>query len=182
MATPTLATENHRHAETRLGTGAQLIAFAEALILVVWLGAMIFFSFAVAPTAFAVLPSRHLAGEVVNSSIGKVELIGLVGGILLLFIQGITWNRSQAGVNSKMLKLVALLVMLLSAAGSKFWISPTMRSLRASMPGAIDDLAKTDPLRVQFDSLHQYSVALMSAAMIAGLVLLFLTVRSWLRR
>jgi hypothetical protein len=72
--------------------------------------------------------------------------------------------------------------MIASAALSRFWISPSMVSMRAAMGGHIDDVASTDPLRIQFNDLHQYSVGLMSAAMISGLVVLFLAVRSWFNR
>lgn len=182
MATQTVVSQTDQVPANPIGLGTQVLAFIEALILVVWLGSMIFFSFAVAPTAFAVLPSRHLAGEVVTSSIGKVEVFGLVCGTLLVLLQLIDWSKSRAGAASKSLRLIGVLVMLAAAAGSRFWISPTMRSLRASMGGTIDDVAKTDPLRVQFDNLHQYSVGLMTTAMIAGLVVLFLSVRAWLKR
>jgi hypothetical protein len=37
-----------------------------ALLIALWLGAACFFSFAVAPSAFGVLPSRELAGSVVS--------------------------------------------------------------------------------------------------------------------
>src|SRR5215208_8396394 len=65
----------------------QVLAFAEFLLLGGWLGAMCFFSFAVAPSAFAVLPSRHLAGQIVASTITKVEWLGLILGLLLLVVQ-----------------------------------------------------------------------------------------------
>src|ERR1043166_7406491 len=52
--------------EAKSGAGEQIVAFIEALMLTVWLGAMIFFSVAVAPSAFAVLPTRALAGQVVS--------------------------------------------------------------------------------------------------------------------
>jgi hypothetical protein len=69
-----------------------------------------------------------------------------------------------------------------AAALSRFWISPRMVSLRQAMGGHIDDVPATDPSRIHFNDLHQYSVGLMSAAMLAGLVVLFLTVRSWIKR
>jgi hypothetical protein len=72
--------------------------------------------------------------------------------------------------------------MVAAAALSHFWISPRMVSLRAAMGGHIDDVPLADPLRVQFSGLHQYSVTLMGIAMIAGVAVLFLTVRSWIRR
>jgi hypothetical protein len=71
--------------------------------------------------------------------------------------------------------------MIAAAALSRFWISPVMVSLRAKM-GHIDDVPVTDPVRMQFNDLHHYSVGLMTTAMISGLVVLFLTVRSCLKR
>jgi len=154
-----------------------MLAFVEILLLSVWLGSMIFFSFAVAPSAFAVLPSRELAGAVVTSTISKVEVMGLVIGPLLILIR-LLRPRGTA----KPLHIILLLVMTAAAALSRFWISPRMVSMRQEMGGHIDDVPATDPLRIHFNDLHQYSVALMSAAMLAALVVLFLIVRSWSKR
>lgn len=160
------------------GAKAQAFAFAELLLLSIWLGSMFFFSFMVPPTAFGVLPTRHLAGQVVASTLSKTELIGLICGALILLIQLAT--RKMRGASAARLGLV--IVMIAAMAISHFWVSSTLMELRASMGGIIDDVAQTDPLRVQFNSLHRYSVTLMMAAMVSGLALLFLSVRSWLRR
>ena len=57
-----------------------------------WLGTMAFFSFVLAPAAFAVLPTQHLAGQVVSRTLGTAEMIGIVIGavllLLLLFARG----------------------------------------------------------------------------------------------
>lgn len=159
------------------GIARQTTAFIEVLLLGVWLGSMIFFSFAVAPSAFAVLPSRELAGAMVTSTIVKLETLGLVIGLLLILIQAASWRATHSGKLTKSLRVVLVLVMIAAAALSRFWISPQMVSLRAAMGGHIDDVAAGDPLRVQFNDLHQYSVSLMGTAMIAGIVVLFLTVR-----
>src|SRR6266404_4226639 len=173
-STKTIVTEQASEAGSRLGL--QILAFVELLLLSVWLGSMIFFSFAVAPSAFAVLPTRELAGAMVTSTIGKVEALGLVIGPLLILIQAASWRaRSSSNVN-KILDVVLILVMISAAALSRFWISPQMVSLRAAMGGHIDDVSAGDPLRMHFNDLHQYSVGLMSAAMISGLLVLFLTV------
>ena len=161
------------------GIAHQISAFIEVLLVGVWLGSMIFFSFAVAPSAFAVLPTRELAGAMVTSTIGKVEVLGLVIGPLLILIQTASWRARSSSNVSKTFQVVFILVMISAAALSRFWISPQMVSLRAAMGGHIDDVSAGDPLRVQFNSLHQYSVALMSAAIIAGVLVLFLTIRSW---
>ena len=164
------------------GAGQQTVAFVEVLLLAVWLGSMIFFSFAVAPSAFAVLPSREMAGAVVTSTIGKLEILGLIIGPLLLLIQLTSWRSRAASAKITTLRAILLLMMTASAAASRFWVSAKLVSLRQAMGGVIDDVAVTDPLRIEFNALHGYSVGLMSVAMLAGLVVLFLTVRSWLKR
>lgn len=163
-------------------TGLQTLVFVEALLLSVWLGSMIFFSFAVAPSAFAVLPTRELAGAMVTSTIGKVEVLGLVIGPLLLLIQAASVRVRNSSKLNNVLRVLGVFVMIAAAALSRFWISPQMVSLRAAMGGHIDDVPAGDPLRMQFNDLHQYSVSLMGTAMVAGLVVLFLTVRSWRSR
>jgi hypothetical protein len=55
-----------------------------------------------------------------------------------------------------------------------------MNSLRLAMGSEIDNVPVTDPLRIQFNDLHKYSVSLMGTAILAGLGLLFFTVRGWL--
>jgi hypothetical protein len=166
----------------RSGLARQIGAFIEVLLLGGWLGSMMFFSFAVAPSAFAVLPTREMAGMVVTSSIGKIEVLGMVCGMVLLLMHFSKWRASHSSVPIKTLHALLLILMIASAALSRFWISPAMVSLRAQMGGRIDDFPLSDPLRLQFNDLHQYSVGLMSAAMLFGLVVLFLTVRSWLNR
>jgi hypothetical protein len=160
----------------------QVIAFAEVLLVSVWLGSMIFFSFAVAPSAFAALPTRELAGKIVTSAISKVEMLGLIIGPLLILIQLSARRARQVTGRAGALRLILLCVMIAMAALSRFWVSAKMVSLRLAMGGMIDEVPATDPLRVQFNDLHQYSVGFMATAMLAGLVVLFLTVRSWLRR
>src|SRR5262249_1497665 len=148
----------------------------------VWLGSMTFFSFAVAPSAFAVLPTRELAGALVTSTINKLELLGLIVGPLLMLINAASWRSKRLTNRSKLIQCLLLIVMIAAAALLDFWITPGMVPLRGAMGGHIDNLPISDPLRMRFNDLHQYSVALMGAAMIAGIVVLLLTVRSWIKR
>jgi Domain of unknown function (DUF4149) len=168
--------------EARSGAGEQLVAFIEALLLTVWLGAMIFFSFAIAPTVFAVLPTRELAGQVVSSLIGKLELIGLICGPLLLLLQLFAWPKREAEAKMRVVRAILLIVMTLLVAASRFWVSAKLHALRAQIGGPIDDIPVTDALRVEFNALHGVSVSLMGATMLAGIVVIFLTVRLWLKR
>src|SRR5215470_10398305 len=155
-------------------------SFFELLLLSIWLGGMVFFAFGVAPSAFAVLPSRHLAGLMVTSALSKIELAGLVAGplLILLTLLGAAFRKSGRGRSSRIVRLVLLAIMTAAAGLSRYAVTPTMVSLRNSMSDLIDNVTASDPLRIEFDRLHQYSVGLLSLAMFAGLIVLFLTVRS----
>jgi hypothetical protein len=48
-----------------------------------------------------------------------------------------------------------------------------MRGLRSAMGVPIDQVAISDPLRVAFQTLHGYSVAALSVAIIAALIAFF---------
>ena len=161
------------------GVGYQTLAFIEVLLLGVWLGAMGFFSFAVPQSGFAVLPTRELVGLLVTSTITKVEVLGMVIGGLLIVIQLAGW-RSRGGAKS--VRLILIGVMVVAAALSHFWITPEMVSLRNAMGPALENVPVTDPLKIQFNHLHGYSVGSLMVAMIGGVITLFLTVRSWLKR
>ena len=48
-----------------------------------WLGAVVFFSFAVAPSAFAVLPSAEIAGAMVSRTLALVNYSGIIIGLII---------------------------------------------------------------------------------------------------
>jgi hypothetical protein len=56
-----------------------------------------------------------------------------------------------------------------------------MASLRIQM-GGIENVPPDNPLRIEFNFLHGFSTSAMAVALLAGFVVLFLTVRSWLKR
>src|SRR5271167_2713544 len=60
------------------------LRYLMVLSLVVWLGGLVFFAFAVAPAAFAVLPTRHLAGNVVGRTLGILHWMGIFSGVIFL--------------------------------------------------------------------------------------------------
>lgn len=140
---------------------------ARLLLVGVWLGAAIFFSFAVAPSAFAVLPVRESAGALVTRTIGIVNVGGLLVGLLLLATafagRGAATKRAWAS------EVAALALLALATCIGHWVISARMAALRLSMGRPIDDVAQNDPLRLAFNNLHGYSVAAMTTAMLAGL-------------
>ena len=142
------------------------------LLLGLWLGAAVFFSFAVAPSAFAVLPARELAGAMVSRSLMIVNIAGLVTGLILLatsFIAAQNTNRVLAWTE----RLLLLLVTAACAVG-QFVIALWLTFVKAQMGKPIDEVAPEDPLRIQFNNLHEYSVWVLVVAMIAALLAFFI--------
>ena len=151
-----------------------LLRYLMLLSLIVWLGGLIFFSFVLAPTVFSVLPTRHLAGSVVSRSLTALHWIGIVSGIAFL-ITSMLYSRLYAGSTQPLApRHVLLYIMLGLTLISQFGITPKMATLRASMP-EIDSMVATDPVRVQFNSLHAWSTRLEGGVLVLGLVVVYLT-------
>ena len=143
----------------------------ELLLLGAWLGAACFFSFGVAPSAFSVLPSRDLAGNIVNRTLMIINVAGLAIGVLLILTSFIP--RDNAKKAWIWVQRVLLFILAAACGIGQFVIAFWMAFLRVQMKGPIDDLAANDPLRVQFNNLHQYSVWVLLTAMIASLLVFF---------
>ena len=137
-------------------------------ILGLWLGAMAFFSFVVAPAAFAVLPQQRLAGAVVSRTLGVLEITGVIIGALLIVILIFSRERDS---NAAFYELIALALMTASMLASRFFVSRRMNELRAGL-GEIGLLAANDPARLGFDRLHQYSVWLMGFDILGAIALI----------
>ena len=150
-----------------------MLAKMRLTLLSVWLGAMAYFSFVVAPAAFAVLPTRQLAGNLVNRALGITELIGIALGATLIVLLLIARTARRKAF---WFELVLLSLMTAAMLSSRLVVSRRLHELRARL-GDVSALAATDPYRLAFDQLHQYSVWLMSFAIIAALVLIVLLVR-----
>lgn len=145
------------------------------LLLGLWLGAACFFSFAVAPGAFGVLPSRELAGLVVNRTLMIVNYSGIFAGLILLASSYVR-RREVEGIR---LRLEQGLLFLLTAACAfgQFVIAAKLSDLRGQIGRPIDELAANDSSRAAFNDLHGYSVAILMTAMIAAVATFFLIVR-----
>ena len=146
------------------------------LSLIVWLGGLIFFSFVVAPTAFSVLPSRHLAGSVVSRSLTALHWMGLVSGLVFLATSMLYSRLSSGAAHPLAVRHLLIAGMLVLTATSQFGISPKIAALRASL-GEIDNVPASDPARVEFNTLHLWSTRLEVGVFLLGLVLVYLTAR-----
>lgn len=145
------------------------------LLVAVWLGAAVFFSAAVAPSAFAVLPSRELAGALVSRTLTILNVGGAAAGLLLL--AGAFAGRRGTKLAAWLLELLALAGLTAATFVGHFVIARRMAGLRAGMGKPIEEVAAGDPLRVAFDALHGQSVTAMSVAMACAVVALFLVTR-----
>lgn len=142
------------------------------LLLGLWLGAAVFFSFAVAPGAFGVLPTRELAGAMVSRSLMIVNLGGLIIGLILLassFVGAQSANRVPVWAER-----ILLLVLTAACAVGQFVIALWLGFVKTEMGKPIDVIPADDPLRIQFNNLHEYSVWVLIAAMLAALLAFFI--------
>lgn len=147
------------------------------LALIVWIGGIIFFVAVLAPVVFSgVLPTRELAGNVVNPSLTRLHWIGMISGLIFLNCS-IFFNLSKYA-RAKILSSAHILVllMLLLTAVSQFGIAPKMQALRMEM-GVIDSVPQNDARRMEFNRLHQRSTQAEGGVLLLGLVLVVLTAR-----
>jgi hypothetical protein len=147
------------------------IPVTETVLLAVWIGAALLFALVVAPAAFAVLPTRTLAGALVGRVLPAIFYAGVVIGSVIVILDVIgrsgSWGRTAAGAVSALACAVAQLV-----------VGTRIDRLRAAIGGPLDALALDDPRRIAFGKLHAISVGWLGVAMVAAVVALALAVRS----
>jgi len=152
-----------------------LLSDFRILLLSLWLGAACFFSFAVAPSAFGVLPSRELAGSVVNRTLAIVNYSGFIIGLILMASS--YFSRRSANRVKLWLERGLLFLLTAACAFGQFVIAARLSDLRGQIGRPIDEVAIDDPLRLAFNDLHGYSVTILMTAMIAAVIAFFLIVR-----
>ena len=153
-----------------------ILRFLMLLSLVVWLGGLIFFAFVVAPTAFKVLPTHHLAGSVVTRSLGALHWMGIVSGIVFLTTSMIYKRLTVGAAHPFAARHLLVYVMLALTCISQFVIMAKMTALRTAM-GEIDKVPVSDPMRVAFNQLHVWSTRVEGTVLMCGLIVLYLVAR-----
>ena len=147
------------------------LRFMLLLCLTIWMGALIFFP-VVAQTSFSVLPSAHLAGLVVRNTLIDLHWMGLVTGIVFLVCSMID-NRVTVGRwRIFAFSNILVTVMLALTAISQFFVIPRMDVLRITA-GEISVLPASNPIRVEFDSLHAWSTRIEMMVLALGLLALY---------
>jgi uncharacterized membrane protein len=148
------------------------------LALIVWLGGLVFFAFVLAPAAFSILPSRHLAGSLVGRSLSTLHWMGIVSGVVFLASSILYCRLTKGMAHAFAARHVLICLMLGLTLISQFGIIPRMDTLRASI-GEIDSVPRDNPARVQFDTLHVWSTRVESGVFLLGLVVVYLTASSF---
>jgi hypothetical protein len=139
------------------------------VLLASWLGAATIVSASVAPAAFAVLPSRSLAGALVGRVLPVLFWSGLVVAIVTAWLAA---RYPGAGVRG-----TAAVVLAGACLVAQFAIAPRIERVRAAIGGPVDALDPSSPLRQAFGRLHGASVACLGVGGLAALFLLVLLVR-----
>ncbi len=159
-----------------------LLRFTQLITITIWVGGLIFFAFVLAPTAFGVLPSIHLAGLVVGASLKLLDTIGLVCGALFLAATALLFKFAPHRIKGRYeLEFLLAGVMLLGTAYLTFNIIPAMDRDQLQAGGDINAVEKTNPARVHFEKFHARSEHVAGTVLFLGLGVLFLMSREHLK-
>lgn len=146
-------------------------AAAEGLLLALWLGAAGFFAIVVARAAFAVLPTRALAGALVGRILPVLFVTGIVVGAAVVLLEWPAtrdrWGRVASGS-----------AMAAACAVAQLLVAPRIERLRASIGAPLETLAADDARRAAFGRLHAVSVGWLGVAILAAAVALIIAWRS----
>jgi hypothetical protein len=138
------------------------------LVLGGWIGAMLFFSAAVAPGAFAVLGDPSLAGKLVAHTLRLLQLAGAGAGLALALL---AWLQGRGlGLVGLPLLLSGLCIV------SHFGVTGALAEIRAT-----PDWQADPALSARFASLHALSVRLLGLTLLGALGLLVAHARSLTR-
>ena len=144
-----------------------LIKYIHLLVLVIWFGGMIFFSFIAAPSIFKVLP-KESAGDVVGDIFPKYYSIGYISSLILLCT--IYWiGRGHFGL--VMVPFILMTIMTGLTFYSGLAIGPKARKIKAEIRQTSDAVQKEE-LTKAFKKIHAISMVLNIS--IIGLSLFYL--------
>lgn len=175
------ATHGEAKAAARVGILMRALADVRLLLIALWLGAAVFFSAVVAPSAFgalraeAVPQANHLAGAIVTRTLRVINTGGFV--ISLLLLGSAFAFRESIKRRAFATEIIALAIIAMATGIGQWGIAARMSALRQAMGRPIDDVPIGDSLRVAFGSLHGLSVMALGTAIIAALVALLLIAR-----
>ncbi|MDQ2665108.1 MAG: DUF4149 domain-containing protein [Gemmatimonadota bacterium] len=130
-------------------------------LLAAWLGVAVFVAAVIAPAAFAVLPTRALAGALVGRALP------------VLFISGVLLGGMATAYYATSARITALGgLLLLTGNAAALMIERRLHDLLTAVGAPIDTLAMTDARRVEFGRLHGLSVLMMGVGVVGASIAL----------
>ena len=132
---------------------------ARQLLLALWAGGLVSIAALVAPTLFAVLAERALAGQVAGEIFRRATFISIAAALLVVLLD-------VSGRGRPLWRLLALVPALLLAL-SEFGVRPELERIRATLGSAAGAFARW----------HALSAGLYLAATLAVLALLVASLR-----
>lgn len=143
-----------------------LLRTSSWILLAGWFGSYSLFAFVIAPTAFTVLPSHHVAGELVSPVLRSLHQYGIAAGALLGLL---AWVRRQGPVTSVLPLILAGL-----CAFSEYRVTPAITAVE---PHAFGEAVVAEAAQ-QFSRLHQASRFLFGLILVGVLALIGLHARA----
>jgi len=140
--------------------------FLHLLALGYSIGAIVFFSFVVAPTVFEVL-GREQAGDVVAVIFPRYYQLG-IGAAAVALATAVTFRRRSPANGWWTGSSIALAFGLAATLWAGVVVEPRARQLRVEMHAA----GEGAPASEEFGHVHRLAVTLNGAALVAGLVAL----------
>ena len=150
-----------------------VLRFLQVFALGSWVGSIIYLSFVVAPGAVGVLQSRDQAGLMVGYSLARLHYLGVIAAVLYLLAGLVLAPSLKTFAQPAMIGVVLMLALTFV---SQTRLTTRLAELRTEMV-SVDATPKDNPLRVEFDRLHQASVRIEVTVLLMGIAALFLTVR-----
>lgn len=145
-----------------------MIGFVKWLHLVglaVWLGSIVFFSFAVAPQVFGVLP-RPDAGRVVSAIFPIYYYFGYAGGIVTI-ATALMLRSADARASTWTVAAAVAALMLAITLYAGLIVQPRAHALRTTM----QDAPESSTAKMEFDRLHRNAVRLNGSVLLGVLIL-----------
>lgn len=135
-------------------------------LLAAWIGIAVFVAAVIAPAAFAVLPTRALAGALVGEALPVLFISGIAVGAMAIVLHAATSRPTAAGGFVLLFGNTVALI-----------IEHRLHALLVSLGAPIDSIAVTDPRRIAFGRMHGLSVLLMAIGMAGACLALIMLAR-----
>jgi hypothetical protein len=150
-----------------------VLRFVQVIALGTWVGSIIYFV-VITQGIFGVLQSRDQTGLMVAYSLARLHYLGMVAAVLYL-VTGLAMAQSVKAFLQPAMIGVALMLALTLLTQAR--VMPRLAELRTEMV-SVDATPKDNPLRAEFDRLHQTSVGMEVTVLLIGIAALFLNVRN----